>query len=302
MGVTVVCGLFGTIRPLCYSLAARRVATGAIHDLGRYAEERGVDSAGVAVLGSPARNGRSGSRLARFDTDRWQLVTALGPYGDHLPTHGELGNGVRLARVVLGHTRWATQGPVVPSNASPMLVGDIVGTHNGDVTAPIHRTESTDSAWLFGQLNRAAAVSDIAAELAALRGRAALVWARQSRPGLLYLARAALSPLATAVDRHAGLWWASNPAWLRRIDEHHGLGLSEPVLLPEGQLVVLSSGAERITTVDQLRFIPTCRPRDDWIADSTCWRGFTSADRESLSGLRNHRVESVDGFAPALAG
>ena len=106
-----------------------------------------------------------------------------------------------LAPVVLGHTRWATQGARTLGNASPMTVGDIIGTHNGDVTAPTTRTEGTDSAWLFGQLDRAGSIKATAAVLTGLRGRAALAWTRQSRPDLVYLARTALSPLATAIDR-----------------------------------------------------------------------------------------------------
>ena len=116
-----------------------------------------------------------------------------------------------LAPVVLGHTRWATQGARTLDNASPLNVGDIIGTHNGDVTAPT-RNGSTDSAWLFDQLDHAPTIKATAAVLTRLRGRAALAWTRRSRSDLVYLARTALSPLATAIDRAGALWWASNPA------------------------------------------------------------------------------------------
>src|SRR5664279_2156907 len=72
-----------------------------------------------------------------------------------LPSNPRLRSNLLTARVVLGHTRWATQGARTLGNASPMAIGDIIGTHNGDVTAPTIRTGSTDSAWLFGQLDRA---------------------------------------------------------------------------------------------------------------------------------------------------
>ena len=34
---------------------------------------------------------------------------------------------------MLGHTRFATEGAIVKSNAHPFRVGDVVGTHNGCV-------------------------------------------------------------------------------------------------------------------------------------------------------------------------
>ena len=37
------------------------------------------------------------------------------------------------------------------------------------------------------------------------------------------------SPLATATDRAGGLWWASNPEWLRELNDWHELELTNPV-------------------------------------------------------------------------
>ena len=49
-----MCGLFGTIRPQEYPQELRSIAATALIDLGYLAEERGVDSAGIATLHSRA--------------------------------------------------------------------------------------------------------------------------------------------------------------------------------------------------------------------------------------------------------
>ena len=194
------------------------------------------------------------------------------------------------ARIVLGHTRWATQGATTLANASPLNAGDLIGTHNGDVTAP-NRNGSTDSAWLFSQLNTASTIGATTSVLTGLRGRTALAWARRSRPELVFLARTALSPLATATDRAGGLWWASNPEWLRQLNEWHDLELSKPVPMIEGTLIVLHSDHEEVTLFSHRRFTATSRPRDERLAHTTAYRGFTITDRRTELANRNHQVQ-----------
>jgi len=225
-----MCGLFGTIRPQQYDHGLRRPAAAALIDLGYLAEERGVDSAGIATLHS-----RTLSRLTHTDpavreqtTGRWRIRTTLGAFSTHLPEGHQVRSNLASARIVLGHTRWATQGATTLDNASPLNAGDIIGTHNGDVTAPT-RNGSTDSAWLFNRLSTATTIRATTSVLTGLRGRAAMAWVRRSRPDLVFLARTALSPLSTATDRAGGLWWASNPEWLRELDGWHDLELTNPV-------------------------------------------------------------------------
>lgn len=289
-----MCGLFGTFRPQRYPRHLHGVAASALFDLGYLAEERGVDSAGLATLHRrtlPVHPDDSESDLREATVGRWRVVTALGPFSERLPERRRLRSNLWTARAVLGHTRWATQGAVVLSNASPMVVGDLVGTHNGDVTAPRDPAGGTDSAWLFDQLARAGSVKATLAVLTGVRGRAALVWARRSRPDLMFLGRTALSPLWTATDPGGAVWWASNPTWLREVASWRALDLSNPVPLREGTLIGLRSDVDEVTLAAHRRFVPTSRPRDERSALAVALRGFTLADRRLELTDRSHRVQ-----------
>src|SRR6266496_1437900 len=128
-----MCGLFGLARP---EGAARSTATTrAVLMLGRIAEERGVDAAGVAYR--PTAHPESGDPPAeRRDAvlDGWRVIKDVGRFGK-LPLR-EAGAELDAARVLLGHTRHATQGDIGRlCNASPLSAGPVLGTHNGDVTA-----------------------------------------------------------------------------------------------------------------------------------------------------------------------
>ena len=153
-----MCGLFGTIRPHTYSPAIRRAGASATLDLGLYAEERGVNSGGVATV--HARRLTAADAVTRdfaeISDGRWRIATALGPFSDRIPGHSRVRRDLQTALVVLGHTRWATQGDRSVASASPMQRGDVLGTHNGAVAVwPNLLSGGTDSAWLFSQLDRA---------------------------------------------------------------------------------------------------------------------------------------------------
>ena len=62
------------------------------------------------------------------------------------------------------------------------------------------------------------------------------------------------------------LWWASNPEWLRELDDRHDLELSNPVPMFEGTLIVLRSDRDEITLTAHRRVTATSRPRDERLA------------------------------------
>lgn len=224
-----MCGLFGVVLPDRYP---RDIPVGfAVDLLGIRAEDRGHDAAGLAV------RGRDGT---------WRVAKTVGGYRRLRHTHRRLAEHLDGATIVLGHTRWATQGGLGVAQASPIEIAGLLGTHNGDIepaSIPDHHgrrlpldEKATDSHYLFGAIaaahrrspqGAAGVTEQLVSILSTMRGRAALVWTDTNRPdGQIWLARAGLSPLAVGTDPHGGLWWASNPAWLRDLSTTLGLTLS----------------------------------------------------------------------------
>lgn len=285
-----MCGLFGLMR----SPGARHPewASDAFVALGTLAEERGVDSAGVALFGAPGPISVRTPTIQGDVTDGGcRLVKGRGRFTS-VWRPGLLPDLDR-APIALGHTRWATQGsPSRLVNAGPLLAGSLVGTHNGDVEAAELRSRfalppaagGTDSEVIFQAL---AAGHRPVTVLSALHGRAALVWADRARPGRLHLARGALSPLCVAVDAERNLYWASNPGWLHTVERHTRVRFRSGVLIREGTYLTVEDGEMHGTT-----FTPTARPGDLLMPDKV-WLGFSARDRENDFAQRRHRVAEV---------
>jgi hypothetical protein len=89
-------------------------------------------------------------------------------------------------------------------------------------------------------------------------GRLAAVWTDLSTPGQVWLTRGALSPLAVARDRHGAIWWASNPTWLRRMQQHLGIELGAIAMLHEGTLLVASIAKRRCDLNVAATYMPPC--------------------------------------------
>jgi glucosamine--fructose-6-phosphate aminotransferase (isomerizing) len=302
-----VCGLFGMMRARNWSRERCDRAAGALVMLGLLAEERGVDAAGLAMRGAVGRAAGSTRRadITRFADVRvngWRVVKTRGRFStlDQDAIHSDL----RRARVVLGHTRWATQGGDKLVNASPLVIGPIVGCHNGDVAVSSVRELVDDQVRLAGSTDTEVLLAALAATdgtatavrsvLETVHGRVALSWVDHRHPHGLWLARGALSPLAVAGDGQGGLWWASNPQWLRRVEQHFGLGLSAPRMLREGSLLRVRGRDGDLDVQVSPSFVPLVRLQDRRVAGIAAWRGFTRADRaDDEARLRNRLVTPV---------
>ncbi|WP_344265351.1 class II glutamine amidotransferase [Actinomadura napierensis] len=268
--------------------------------LGALAEERGTDSAGVALLGGWPGLGHDGCRV----------VKGRGRFSGVWRT--ELLAELDRAPVAMGHTRWATQGsPAEAANASPMLVAGpgpksagLVGTHNGDVDARGLRERfalpvpsgTTDSETIFQLLAGRSGSSGLTGVLEALVGRAALAWVDRDHPTQVHLARAALSPLAVAVDSEQNVYWASNPRWFRVAQQYTRIRFATIVMLREG--TYMRVGMERVPgrrdrpqVLAAASFVPTARPADH---DDRVWTGFTDADRRQDLATLRHRLTPPD--------
>ena len=293
-----MCGLFGVLR--CPAGGCQDGASAAFVLLGIMAEERGRDSAGVALLSGRRRDTRPApagvSRFANVQIGGCRVIKAHGRFSRLW--HPGLDGRLDQARVALGHTRWATQGGKSLVNASPLLAGTLACTHNGDVDAGALRARfalpagygGTDSEAIFQALAAARDADARVRVLASIAGRAALAWADRAEPGRVHLARAALSPLVVAPDTEGNVWWASNPKWLRVVERETPVRFARKVLLAEGTYAVLQAGSPpRLVLCRQ--FVPVARP-EDIRAQTGVWRGFTAADRRTAQqpGVRRHVI------------
>ena len=111
-----------------------------------------------------------------------------------------------------------------------------------------------------------------------------MAWAdTRDETGRVWLARAGLSPLAIARDVDGGLWWASNPAWLRKLSTAFALPLRSIDLLPEGTLLSASPLQASVRVQVRARFKPTIRARDQRLLPGAVWRNFTSTTATTTS-------------------
>lgn len=299
-----MCGLFGMTLPRNYPthLLDRGAALAL---LGELAEDRGRDAAGLAARQAPPGG-----------PERWTVDKVAGPYR-RLSRRPGFNRRLASAQTAIGHTRWATQGSLDLCNASPARAGSLLCTHNGDVdvdtipyaptntvpTTPTATSSGTDSAVLFAALATAhrgrVNTRRIVSILSRMHGRAALAWTdtaptnNNRAGGRVWLARAGLSPLAVGVDVDGGLWWASNPAWLRRLSHLFDLPFASLRIVPEGTLLSAAPQASTVKLTEHGQFKPTVRPLDQRLTSTTVWRGFGPADQRHDQARTFHRIANT---------
>lgn len=299
-----MCGIFGLVRHADAPHPER--ASAAFVELGRLAIERGRDSAGFALSNPHGRPpattpARHHATLRETVVDGVHIVKDTVAFDDlwdddkHLPL-------IARHRLAIGHTRWATQGKRdALTNASPIVVGSLIGTHNGDVdTSTVtgkyrlpKPTGTTDTEVLYLALDRDRRDRrKITDTLRNVEGRAALAWVDRHKPDRLYLSRAALSPLSIAWDAEGNMYWASNPRWFRDIDTKFdgALGFHTITLVEEGVLLTVSLAEAAPFVEDLRRFTPKCRPSDARLSDGVVWRGFDAEDCAADKAQKRHTV------------
>lgn len=294
-----MCGLFGALH--CGDADGVGAVAAVVAALGILSEERGRDASGVAII-TPGSVNKEPATAEQASTqvlqeDGLTLVKDAGSFTDLLPRLSE--HLLAPGSVFIGHTRWATQGDAKALiNASPMLAGHLVGTHNGDVevsSVPDSKRIShevvggTDTEVLYRALDTARRDRrKLTKVLRSIRGRAALAFIDREDTSRLFLARAALSPLSIAYDTAGNLYWASNPDWFRTVSKQIGVEFVSITLVPEGHLLTVDTLTGEIA--DVRRFTPTCRESDLALIDTAVHRNFHSGDRATDRTLMRHQV------------
>lgn len=299
-----MCGIFGLIRKSTSAEAAMR-STSAFLSLGSLSEERGTDSSGIAAYAPGPRRVKATEvtdevASAGIQTiDDVTIIRETTPFSkmdikDHI-------HAIHAAQVLIGHTRWATQGSAEDlRNASPMLAGSLIGTHNGDVdvkSIPGHKNHEensfggTDTERLYRALDEVRKDRrEITKVLKSIKGRAALVFMDRTRPDRLYIARTALSPVSYAFTEDGDFMYASNPDWFRQVEaaSNGAIRFNAITLVPEGHLLTVDTRSGEI--VDIRRFTPTCRERDVAMINSAAYKKFTAEDRAAFTALHRHKI------------
>jgi glucosamine 6-phosphate synthetase-like amidotransferase/phosphosugar isomerase protein len=281
-----MCGIFGFVR--AEEAPEPSLATDAFFSLGHLAQERGRDASGFALVtghhDGPATDAGPAIRHRRVALDGCLITKAPVPFAKLWDP--SFVRPLNRAAIALGHSRWATRGnPRAVANASPMVVGRLIGTHNGDVDemALCDRYDlaepigGTDTEVLLAALASVATEPRaIASVLASVWGRAALAWVDRSDPTRVHLARTALSPLVTARDWAGNFYWASNPRWFRVLDAKGAYGFRDVTVVREGTYLRVRGGLMPGVEVER-SFTAHARERDVFSAAGV-WRGFDGAD------------------------
>lgn len=297
-----MCGIFGMVRN--QSALHPEKASAVLIELGKKSVSRGRDSAGVAFVppadlaSQIARDATSHqTRSSVSDLDGVLIAKAKGTF-HAMWNDAEYTMPLMKSAVAIGHTRASTQGNTSDlANASPLAVGQIVGTHNGDVdksSVPLpkghYSTGSTDTEYMYRGIDAVKShrkkITDI---LTKARGRVAAVWIDRSRPDRLYMARAGLSPLAVGYDAEGNMYWASNPGWFREIDAEfdNTIGFHSIHMVAEGSLLTVNFGSGEAVFEDLRAFVPTVRSSDESLG-FVVWRDFNDEDRKADEGTLIH--------------
>lgn len=122
------------------------------------------------------------------------------------------------AKLLMGHNRWATTGAIIPDNAHPFHIGDIVGAHNGTLNAwnldklEDHKVYDVDSAVIFHNINKLG----VEETMKRVDGAWALTW-YDNKTKELNLLRNKERPLFYCwSENNKTMFWASEE-WMLRI-------------------------------------------------------------------------------------
>lgn len=200
-------------------------------------QARGRDATGVAW--SQRDEDGTGVWYMKDAISASEMLTSL----DQIPQH---------SRSVIIHTRYATKGsPENNDNNHPIIVGNTVGIHNGQVRnddeliefAETGRTAQVDSEAIFRLVD--AYSNDMEATLSVLDmvdGTAAIAWFNTDDPSTIHLCRICGSPLFVGTTPNGSMVFASLDHMLRTAAREAKVTLREVRPVPEGMYLQYRNG------------------------------------------------------------
>lgn len=199
-----MCGIYGIAKsPTPYTKRQHKIVKKVLREIATDSETRGSHSSGIAKVGTSTRVYKSLLPSSKF-VDSKEYNNAVKSLIDE-------------SYILLGHTRFATEGAIVKSNAHPFRVGDVVGAHNGcvynikEMQSKLDKQCPVDSQLIFKSIdsndNIQDAVKDFDSDFA-------LSFVKKN-PMVLYLCRETNRPLHVAyIPELKTLFYASESSFI----------------------------------------------------------------------------------------
>jgi len=192
-----MCGLVGMVGS--FTDADKK----AFRNMLRFDVVRGEDSTGIAVVDKGSENIRVFKKVGTPD----MLFNAYENWSDRGVYEGP------IAKLFIGHNRWATKGKVNDENAHPFHHNSVVGAHNGTLDSVFHLEDGykfdVDSEAIFYNLDKYDAVDTIGN----IEGAYALTW-YDANENKLKIIRNKERPLHWTRRKDSDvIYWASLP-WM----------------------------------------------------------------------------------------
>lgn len=200
-----MCGIYGIAKsPTPYTKRQYNIVRKVLREIAIDSQSRGSHSSGIAKVGASTR-----------------IYKSLLPSGKFVDSK-EYNNAVKSLNddsyILLGHTRFATEGAIVKSNAHPFRVGNVVGAHNGcvynikEMQSKLDKQCPVDSQLIFKSINDN---DNIQEAVKGFDSDFALSFVKDN-PMVLYLCRETNRPLhVTYIPELKTLFYASEASFIQ---------------------------------------------------------------------------------------
>ena len=199
-----MCGIYGIAKsPTPYTKRQHKVVKKVLREIAIDSQSRGSHSSGIAKVGTSTRIYKSLLPSEKFVDSK--------EYNDAVKSL------LDSSYILLGHTRFATEGAIVKSNAHPFRVGDVVGAHNGcvynikEMQSKLDKQCPVDSQLIFKSINDNDNIQDAVKDF---DSDFALSFVKKN-PMVLYLCRETNRPLHVAyIPELKTLFYASEASFI----------------------------------------------------------------------------------------